>query len=390
MQRYAIDTIDQHAALFRGKRLGLITNPSGVNSSFAATATLLAERFDLVALFGPEHGVHGNLQAGVEAEPGRNALLGIPEYSLYGKTGRLTADRLDGVDLMVFDIQDIGSRYYTYIYTMGQAMADCAAAGVPFAVLDRPNPLGGLAAEGTLIRPAFHSFVGNYGLPARHPLTIGEMARRINRVEQLGCDLTVVPCPRWDGAPFPPGGSWLNPSPNMPSATTARVYNGTCLFEGTNISEGRGTTRPYEIIGAPFVPHERLAATLNERRLPGVRFRPCCFTPTFSKHQGEMCRGVQLHVTDCDAFNGFEAGVTLFQTLRGMTPEFEISSPTHLNHLFGDDALLRGEEPLESLLARGRAESAAFLRETAQDRLYGNVIAPSGGGCCTWRATLLR
>ena len=368
--RAAIDTLDDHATLFRGQRLGLITNPSGVNAAFVATADLLAQRFKLTALFGPEHGVHGNAQAGESVSATRNEKLGIPEYSLFGQTPRLTTEMLKEVDLMLFDIQDIGSRYYTYIYTMGHAMADCARAGVPFVVLDRPNPIGGLQTEGTLIRPAFNSFVGNYGLPARHALTVGEMARRIKRTLALPGDLTVIPCPAWDRSPLPPDASWLNPSPNMPSQSAALVYNGTCLFEGTNISEGRGTTRPYETIGAPFVPHDRIASILNERQLPGVRFRPCCFTPSFGKHQGARCRGVQLHITDSAAFNGFEAGVTLFQTLRDEAPEMAITSPGHLNHLFGDDTLMRGSEPLPGLLARARAESAAFLRKTAIDRLY--------------------
>lgn len=366
----AIDAIDAYDGLLRGRRLGLITNPSGVDAGFVSTATLLAARFNLVALYGPEHGVRGYAQAGEAVDAARNGPLGIPEYSLYGRTSRLTPAMLAGVELMLFDIQDIGSRFYTYIYTLGEAMDACAEAGIPFVVLDRPNPLGGHRAEGTVIRPAFHSGVGNYGLPARHPLTIGEMARRIRRLRVPACDLTVLPCPAWDRSPFPAGGSWLNPSPNMPSATAALVYNGTCLFEGANISEGRGTTRPYEIIGAPFVDAEHLAANLNEQQLPGVRFRPCCFTPTFSKHQGALCHGLQLHVTDADAFNGFETGVTLFQTLRATTPEMAITNPSHLNNLFGDDALLRGGEPLDDLLARARTESAAFLRESAVDRIY--------------------
>jgi uncharacterized protein YbbC (DUF1343 family) len=366
----AIDAIDAHDGLLRGRRLGLITNPSGVNAGFVSTATLLAARYNLVALYGPEHGVRGDAQAGEAVGNSSNGPLGIPEYSLYGRTSRLTPAMLAGVELMLFDIQDIGSRFYTYIYTLGEAMEACAGAGIPLIVLDRPNPLGGHRAEGTVIRPAFHSGVGNYGLTARHPLTVGEMARRIRRLRVPACDLTVLPCPAWNRSPFPAGGSWLNPSPNMPSATAALVYNGTCLFEGANISEGRGTTRPYEIIGAPFVDAEHLAANLNEQQLPGVRFRPCCFTPTFSKHQGALCHGLQLHVTDADAFNGFETGVILFQTLRATTPEMAITNPSHLNNLFGDDALLRGEEPLDDLLARARTESAAFLQETAVDLIY--------------------
>lgn len=366
----AVDALDAHDGLLSGKRLGLITNPSGVNANFVSTATLLAERYNLVALYGPEHGVRGDAQAGEAVGNRQCGPLGIPEYSLYGQTSRLTPAMMEGVELMLFDIQDIGSRFYTYIYTMGEAMEACDAARIPFVVLDRPNPLGGHRAEGPVIRAAFHSGVGNYGLPARHPLTVGEMAQRIKRHRVPTCDLFVLPCPYWDRSPFPADASWLNPSPTMPSLTAALVYNGTCFFEGTNISEGRGTTRPYEIIGAPFIDAERLAAEMNARELPGVRFRACCFTPTFSKHQGTPCHGLQLHISDAEAFNGFETGITLFHAIRSTTPEMTITSPSHLNNLFGDDTLVRGEEPLDDLLARARDESAAFLEETACDLIY--------------------
>jgi uncharacterized protein YbbC (DUF1343 family) len=366
----AIDAPDAHEHLLGGKRLGLITNPSGVNAAFVSTATLLAERYNLVALYGPEHGVRGDAQAGEAVDTKSIGPRGIPEYSLYGRTSRPTPEMLAGVELMLFDIQDIGSRFYTYIYTLGQAMEACDAARIPFVVLDRPNPLGGLRAEGTVIRAAFHSGVGDYGLPARHALTVGEMARRIKRLRAPTCDLTVLPCPYWDRTSFPADASWLNPSPNMPSPTAALVYNGTCFFEATNISEGRGTTRPYEIIGAPFLDAEGLAAEMNAKNLPGVRFRSCHFTPTFHKHRDTLCHGLQLHITDRVAFNGFETGVTLFYTIRATTTEMAIASPSHLNNLFGDETLLRGEEPLADLLARAHAESAAYLRETVVDQIY--------------------
>jgi len=368
--RCGVDCLDGNDAVLLGRRVGLITNPSAVTADFTPTVEVLASNYKLAALFGPEHGVRGDAQAGVAVGDNVSCAYGVPEYSLYGATRRLQREWLDQVEVVVFDIQDIGSRYYTYIYTMGLALADCAAAGIPFVVLDRPNPLGGLKAEGVLIRPEFHSFVGNYGLSVRHPLTVGEMAQRINRIEAHNCDLTVVQCSGWQRQPLGDETSWINPSPNMPSLTTALVYNGTCLFEATNISEGRGTTRPYELIGAPFIEHEHLATTMNSQGLAGVHFRPCCFTPTFDKHMGQLCRGVQLHVTDREAFNGFAAGVSLFQAIREQTPQMEITSAGHLNNLFGSDSLLKGRESLQMLLARAERESAEFVVEAEQDHLY--------------------
>lgn len=366
----AVDDLQRLDHYLQGHKLGLITNPSGTTSDLTPTSEIFAARYQLKALFGPEHGVHGDAQAGVAVATGHNSRLNLPEYSLFGTNKRLQPTQLRGLDAMVFDIQDIGSRYYTYIYTMGLALADCGAAGIPFVVLDRPNPLGGTKAEGIVIRPQFRSFVGDYGLPARHPLTVGELAQRINRHYNLQADLTVIPCPAWDRSPWPSAASWTNPSPNMPSPTTALVYSGTCLFEATNISEGRGTTRPYELIGAPFVPHYAVAERLNGLKLPGVRFRAACFIPTFSKHQGQLCRGVQLHVTDPDTFNGFATGLHLFQTLRQLAPEMVITAPDHLNHLFGDDSLLNADTDTAALLQRAASESAAFLQDSRQDWLY--------------------
>jgi uncharacterized protein YbbC (DUF1343 family) len=367
---FGIDRLLRHRGLFRGRRVGLITNPSGVNREFRPTADIMREQTDLRVLFSPEHGADGDRQAGVPVAGRLNPRLRLPEHSLFGEGARLTPEMLAEVDLLAYDIQDIGSRYYTYLYTLSDAMAACARAGVPVVVLDRPNPLGGSRAEGTLLREDFASAVGRFPLPARTGLTTGEFATFVNRRFRIGCELTVVRCGGWRRRCFFAGigRSWLNPSPNMPSLTAALLYNGTCLIEGTNISEGRGTTRPFELIGAPFLDGPLVAARLNARRLPGVVFRPCVFTPVAGKFAGEACRGLQVHVTGPRLVNGFEVGIHLLDVIRETTPELTFNA--HFDRLFGDDVLRLGKESPAAVMARGRAESAAFLRETGPFRLY--------------------
>jgi uncharacterized protein YbbC (DUF1343 family) len=219
------------------------------------------------------------------------------------------------LDALVFDIQDVGSRYYTYIYTMALAMKAAAKAKLPFYVLDRPNPIGGRLTEGNLPGPRYRSFVGLFSLPNRHGLTVGELARLLNHEEKMGCALTVVPCEgwrrdiRWRDCSLP----FIPPSPNMPTPDTALVYPGMCLLEGTNLSEGRGTCRPFEQFGAPWIDSGALLARLGEERLPGVAFRPVAFTPTFDKHRGTSCRGAMIHVVDADAFRPLRTGIAIVQ-----------------------------------------------------------------------------
>ena len=381
MVKTALERPQLYRKLLKGKRLGLLTNPSGCDSHLRSSVEILAENFDLRALFGPEHGVNGDIQAGEIVEDRVNVRYGIPEYSLFSSGGMeggvkrgIDPEHLKKIDLLIYDIQDIGSRFFTYIYSLANSMADCAAAGIPLAIFDRPNPVGGVALEGTRLREdRFTSFVGRYGMPARYGMTVGEFARFVNEYAHIGCDLTVIPCSGWRRAMlFPDYASvnWMNPSPNLPTFEATLIYNGSCFFEGTNISEGRGTTRPYEIVGAPYIDAFRLARRMNELKLPGVIFRETHFVPTWHKYKDELCHGVQFHLTDLRAFNGFETGVRLYYAIREMFPEFEVIRPKQLDNLFGDDALRLGGEPLEALLARGRAESEAFRRETAQYLLY--------------------
>ncbi|HVV86986.1 MAG TPA: DUF1343 domain-containing protein [Kofleriaceae bacterium] len=309
-------------APLRGRRLGLLVNPTAVDVELRHAADLLAARDDLrvTALFGPEHGVRGDAQDMVGVDTDRDARTGLPVHSLYGHTAASltpTAAMLDDVDVIVYDVQDVGARYYTFVWTMVLAMRACAAAGKAFVVLDRPNPIGGALVEGGRILPGYESFVGLVSCPNRHGLTAGEIARWRAHEERLDLDLTIVPMAGWRREMLyaDTGLPWVMPSPNMPTPDTALVYPGMCLVEGSELSEGRGTTRPFELAGAPFVDGYALAAIL-EAELPGLRCRPVTFTPTFQKHGGRACGGVQLHVTDRAAFRPYRTGVAFLAACR--------------------------------------------------------------------------
>jgi len=365
----------------RGRRVGLICNPTSVDVRLRHAADLLhaLPGVALAALFGPEHGVRGDAQYMAAVAGGTDAATGLPVHSLYGATRESlqpTPAQLDGLDLLCFDIQDVGSRYYTYQATMLLCMEAAARAGIGFVVLDRPNPIGGLAVEGPALRPGFESFCGLHDLAPRHGMTVGELATLFAAERELELELTVVPCQGWRrrqafGATGLP---WVLPSPNMPTPATALVYPGMCLLEGTNLSEGRGTTRPFELFGAPWLDPGRLAAALSAERLPGIRFRPASFTPTWDKHAGERCHGVELHVLDAEAFRPFRTGLACVQQAREQAPhrfrwrtetyEFVDGVPA-FDLLCGSARERNGLEAGRSLaeLARGYAgEERAFAR----------------------------
>lgn len=362
--------------LIKGERAGLITNPSGVTSDLRSTADLLHEAPDvrLVALFGPEHGIRGDVADGAAIPSSVDAVTGVPVYSLYGSTRKPTEEMLEHVDVLLFDIQDVGVRFYTYLYTMAYAMEVCGDLDIPFLVLDRPNPLGGDVMEGNVLDPKFRSFVGNYPIPLRYGMTIGELARLLNEEYALGADLRVVPMEGWrrDMLFDDTGLPWVPPSPNIPSFATAIVYPGTCLFEGTNVSEGRGTTAPFLQIGAPYVDGRRLAEVLADRELPGVLFRPLFFTPRFGKHEGHLCGGVYVHVVDPDAFEPVWTGLEMVAALRALPPAHFEWRP-HFDLLMGTDAVRRAIEddiPVEEIVAGWRVEREAFGRTGAKYRMY--------------------
>lgn len=349
-------------------RVGLITNPTAVTSTLRPTYSVIGEKFTLAALFSPEHGVRGDAQAGAEISEYVDDTIGVRVYSTYGIGKEAAYAAMRELDCVFFDIADIGSRYYTYQYTMTDAMKNCAEAGVPFIVLDRP-PVIGCFAEGNILDPRFSSFVGRYATAARTGLTIGELARYINEVEGINCDLTVVPCENVSreryfdeyGLPFVP------PSPNIPTVDTALVYVGTCLFEGTNVSEGRGTTKPFELIGAPWLRQRDVIDAFG--RQDGCMLREAFFTPLFSKYSGQLCAGVQLHVTGRTAFRPFDVGIRLVHTIRTLHPEhFEYRD--FIKDLFGSDILLSEDFDTDSYLSSLAAPLAAYVRKTSRYHLY--------------------
>ncbi|MEU6863479.1 DUF1343 domain-containing protein [Streptomyces sp. NPDC046876] len=311
-------------------RIGLVTNHTGVLPDLRPAAPALLEAgARLVALFGPEHGLYGTGQAGESEALHADPATGLPVHDTYRCSGELLDKLLigSGVDALVYDLQDIGARFYTYVWTMFDLMVSAARTGVRFVVADRPNPLGGLLSEGPLLDPAWASFVGRAAVPVRHGLTCGELARYLNasavcHVAGRPADLRVIEAVGWQRALHAEATAlpWVAPSPNIPTPATAAVYPGTCLFEGTNVSEGRGTTQPFEIVGAPYI-DSRFAPALAELDLPGVHFRDLRFVPTFHKHAGQLLRGVQLHVTDREAFAPVRTAVAMLRTLRRLYPD---------------------------------------------------------------------
>ncbi|MEK5521642.1 hypothetical protein B5V89_13580 [Heyndrickxia sporothermodurans] len=330
--------------LLKGKKVGLITNPTGVDQSLTSIVDKFYnnKQINLVALFGPEHGVRGSEQAGSYVPFYIDEKTGLPVYSLYGETKKPTPEMLKGVDVLVFDIQDVGARFYTYIYTMAYAMEAAKENNIPFIVLDRPNPLGGTKVEGTVLDPKYSSFVGLYPIALQHGMTVGELAKYFNKEFKIGADLIVVKMKGWkrnmyyDETPL----QWVLPSPNMPTLDTALVYPGAALIEGTNVSEGRGTTKPFELIGAPFIDGEELAQTLNNLKLPGVMFRSAYFTPTSSKFNGQLSGGIQIHVTDRKSYQSVKTGVAIVKTIHDLYPNDFAFRPENSSGISAFDQLI--------------------------------------------------
>jgi len=383
--------------LLAGRRVGALCHPASVDRRLAHIVDLLVEAgVDLRRLYGPEHGIRGEAQDMVGVSGDRDPRTGIPVTSLYGGGADSlspSADALADIDVLVVDLQDVGARYYTFVWTMVLCMQAAARAGVAVIVLDRPNPLGGVDIEGGAVEPEAESFVGLASVPVRHGLTIGEMARLVaggipwggaRFAKPLACDLHVVAMRGWRrGDHFDATGlPWVLPSPNMPTPDTALVYPGLCLVEGTNASEGRGTTRPFEVIGAPFLDGYRLAERLAADRLPGVRFRPLTFRPTFHKFAGQVCGGVQVHVADRAAFRPYRTGVAILRALfalggrafawRTEPYEFVADRPA-IDLLTGSDAVRRGIESgltLDALAATWSEAEEAFAERRRPILLY--------------------
>lgn len=378
--------VHRRPALLRGLRFALLAHPASIDSRFRHAAALVRDLSGarLVSLWAPEHGLWGAAQDHAAVRPTRDPATALRIETLYGARREPTAAMLRGLDALVVDLQDIGARYYTFAWTMALAMRACGRAGVRVIVLDRPNPLGGAVTEGNVPDPGFASFVGLYPLPARHGLTLGELARYLNGEHALDCELTVVPMRGWRRAMGweATGLPWVAPSPNMPTPDTARVYPGGCLIEGSNLSEGRGTTRPFEWIGAPYLDAHRYADGLNALGLPGVHFRPARFIPTFQKWAGRLCGGVQVHVTDRARFKPFLTGLALLLVARRQAPTtFAWRRPPYeferrrlpIDILCGTDRIRRaldGGTDLAALERGWRRDLERWTRRSAPYRLY--------------------
>lgn len=344
--------VNEGAALLRGRRAGLITHPAAVLPDLSSSLdALLGLGVRVTALFGPEHGFDGSVADGAAVADARHRRTGLPVFSLYGANREPTAEMLAEVDVLVFDVQDVGARFYTFISTLYHVLAAAGRQGRAVVVLDRPNPINGLAVEGPLVAAGLESFVSIAPIPIRHGMTVGELARYLNAEYRLGVDLTVVEMRGWRRAMWfdATGLPWVPLSPGMPQLVTATVYPGMCFVEGTNLSEGRGTASPFEVVGAPWLDGYALAQALNRLALPGVRFRPTYFVPSASKHAGLTCRGVQVHVTDRRIFCPVETGLHVVAACRAQAPErfqFLASSwegrPPHFDLLTGDAALREG------------------------------------------------
>ena len=309
----------------QGARIALIANPASVDSRLRHSIDLFHARkdFSLRAILGPEHGAGGEAQDQIEMGDSSDETTGLPVYSLYGRSLIPSAEMIRDVDTLVFDLQDIGSRYYTYIYTMAYAMQASARDGKRMVVLDRPNPINGVTVQGNVLDPRYSSFVGLYPLAVRHGMTSGELALLMNEEFKIGCRLEIVAMRGWRRSLWfdRTGLPWVNPSPNMPSLETATVYPGACLIEGTNLSEGRGTTRPFEFIGAPFIKPRPLVEKLEKERLRGVGFRPLYFQPVFNKWAGELCGGVQIHVAERELFDPFLTYIAVIRAAWDLYPD---------------------------------------------------------------------
>lgn len=370
---------------FPGARFGLLMNQASVNPALRYACDLLATTFpgQLKALFSPQHGLWCEEQANmIESAHSRYAPLDLPIFSLYSLSREPAPEMLADIDCLLIDLQDVGTRVYTFAWTIQNCLRACAAAHKAVVLLDRPNPLGGQVAEGPLLDPDYLSFVGGATIPMRHGLTLGELARLLNAEQQIGADLTVVPMRGWRRNMFFSATDlpWVAPSPNMPRITTALLYPGQVILEGTNLSEGRGTTLPFELLGAPFIDPHRLTAELNALELPGVVGRAVRFIPTFDKFQGQRCGGVALHVLDASRLRSFELTLHLLALVRHLCPgDFALLPPPYeYERIKMPLDILYGSSQLRSALLSDSAPSHATIKALSHldDTAWWNRVRP--------------
>lgn len=370
-----IDLIGSYNNILKDARIGIVTAPTGVDKDMRPTYEILAEKYNVTALFAPEHGIRGDAQAGDHISTYVDEETGLTVYSLFGENRNPTEEMMSQIDVLVFDMQDVGARYYTYLYAMTRCMQACAKYGKEMLVLDRPNPIGGIEVEGPILDERFSSGVGEYAVPIRYGLTIGEFGNYINETRGIGCKLTVVKCEGWSRSTMfdATGLPWILPSPNVPTPVNSCLnYLATCYYEGTNISEGRGTTLPFELVGAPFIDAAELEKRLNAYKLAGIHFRRCYFTPTFSKHKGVRCAGVQLHITDRSVYKPFEAGMYLYKEIRALSGDnFELlGNGRHLVHLYGNEDILSPDYDVAKAVRAAEEECKAFAEEKKAYHIY--------------------
>jgi len=348
--------------VLKNLRVGLICNQASVNHQFHHAADLFQDnpQIKLVKLFGPQHGIRGDVQDNmIETSHGIDQVTGLPIYSLYSETREPTAEMLSGLDALVLDLQDVGCRVYTFIYTLANSMIACSKFGKKMIVLDRPNPIGGIEVEGNTLEKGHESFVGQYPIPMRHGLTVGELAKLFNREFGINCELEVVSMDGWDREYFydETDAPWVMPSPNMPTVDTTIVFPGTVFFEGTQVSEGRGTTRPFEIVGAPYIIAKEYADALASLKLPGISFRPINFLPTFQKHMGATCGGVFVHIADRKIFEPVMTGLAMVKTIVDLYPsEFKWKNPPY-EYVFDRNPfdVIAGTDKIRNLIENGNS-----------------------------------
>ena len=376
-----LDRVDSYKEVFEGRRVGIITNHTAYDRDGRFIVDVFRSMADVkvTALFSPEHGLWGTERDGKKVGDQTHPDYNLPVYSLYGKTQKPTSDMLRNIDVLVFDIQDIGARFYTYVYTMSLAMEAAAENGKTFIVLDRPNPINGVSVQGNILEPAQASFVGLYPIPVRHGMTAGELAKMFNGQGWLAgrvkADLIVVPMEGWRRRMWydRTGLRFIKTSPNMPDLETAAIYPGLCLLEGTNVSEARGTTMPFRQFGAPWIDSKLLAERLNTLNLPEMRFEPVSFTPTSSKYKGRECHGVRIIVSDRDRLEPYSSGIRIVNEICRMYPDQLKWRTGHFDRLCGTSKIrnaITNDSSLDVLQNKWRRELESFLKIRAGYLIY--------------------
>lgn len=371
-----IDCIDEYQKIFEGKRVALITNMTGYNSEGKSTISILKEKTDLKLLFSPEHGLNANFREGALVDNTIDRKTSLKIYSLYGKQKKPTKEMLKDIDIVCFDIQDVGARFYTYIYTMAYAMQACAENDKTFVVFDRPNPINGNVVEGFILQEEFTSFVGLYPITQRHGMTVGELSLMFNKEFGINCNLKVIPIKNWSRSSYFEDLPlvWIPSSPNIPNSNTALVYAGMCLFEGTNLSVGRGTTLPFHYLGAPFINADDLVEKLNNENLKGVKFFPAYFTPSSSIYKDEACEGVYIAVKDKQSFQPVRVAIKIFNIIKKTYPEFRINDEKMkrcgLNLLFGNASLNEKNIDEKTLFNAMILDEKKFIKKRQPYLLY--------------------